>query len=611
MASLILKLSPERTISLGKSVTSLGRGPQNDVRIAHDSVKERHAHVLKDRRGYRIFATEGASLIVNGKRRPECALSDGDRIQLGEVLLVYRDQELMAEEITDAQMESPLLAARREDLEKSSREGSITESVPLEAFKKLYRFSAKLSQSPDLHTMKVNLVDAVIDLAGGDSAFLLVTQGDGFEIDVGRSRNRTDLPREEARLSDSIVQDVLRRRGPVLISDAMEDSVFAESRSVMNYKLRSVVAVPIVLGEEILGVLYLACDQRASAFSRDYLDVLMVFAAQAGLLVKNATLVTQLRQDNQALKEELDARTFGEIVGGSSSMQGIFKAVSRFAPTDISVLITGETGTGKELIAREIHRRSARAEGPFVAINMSAIPDNLLEAELFGHTKGAFTGAVAERRGKFTEADGGTLFLDEIGDLPLSLQAKLLRVIQERQIVPVGSNVPQPIDIRIISATHQDLERMQEEGAFRADLYFRLNEVQVSLPPLRERGEDIPLLASYFLTKYGEQMNRRLRRFTPRALAAMKRFKWRGNVRELEARVKKAVVMAEGPDIDLDDMELSENAMTEVLNLREAKEVYALRYIKEVLELNNGNRSKTARDLGVDPRTIYKYLEGK
>jgi len=456
------------------------------------------------------------------------------------------------------------------------------------------------------------LLDAVIALASADSGFLLVIEGAaGWSIDVGRDGANQELPKENAKISDSIVADVIRRRGPVLLSDAMEDSIFSDSRSVVNYQLRSVVAVPIIFGDEILGVLYLSCERRASAFTREYLDVLMVFAAQAGLLVKNAMLVDELRHDNEALKNELDARTFGEIVGGSSSMQGIFKAVARFAPTDISVLITGETGTGKELIAREIHRRSTRGEGPFVAINMSAIPENLLEAELFGHVKGAFTGAVTDRRGKFTEADGGTLFLDEIGDMPLSLQAKLLRVIQERQIVPVGSNKPQPIDIRLISATHRDLDEMQEQGTFRADLYFRLNEVQANLPPLRERGEDIPLLASYFLAKYAEQMNRRLRRFTPRALAAMKRFRWRGNVRELEAKVKKAVVMAEGPDIDLADLELSENAMTEIQTLRDAKETYAHRYIREVLELNDGNRSKTARDLGVDPRTIYKYLEGK
>ena len=610
MPTLILKLSPERAVQLTKSVTSIGRAPENDIRIADPSVQDRHAHVLKDKSGFRIFSTGGAPLVINGKRRTEWMLSDGDQVELGRVHALYRFADPLGDEVTDpgqgVAVVRPALQRRPEP-----RHSSITESVPLEAFKKLYRFTAKMHESPTLDALKRNLVDAVIELAKADTGFLIVVKETGVVIDVARGRGGGELDPREARLSDSIVSDVLERRRPLLISDALEDSLFADSSSVLNYRLRSVIAVPIVFGEEILGVLYLGCDQKPSAFSSEFLDILMVFAAQAGLVVKNAMLVTELVADNQALKQELDERTFGEIVGGSTSMQGVFRTVARVAPTDISVLIVGETGTGKELIARELHRRSTRAGGPFVAINMSAIPENLLEAELFGHTRGAFTGAVAERRGKFAEADGGTLFLDEIGDMPLALQAKLLRVLQERAIVQVGSNRSQPIDIRVVSATNQDLDELQEQGGFRADLFFRLNEVRVPLPPLRERGEDIPLLATYFLSKYGEQMGRRIRRFTPQAMAAMKRFRWRGNVRELEARIKKAVVMAEGPDIDLPDLELEEGGMTSILCLRDAKEAYALRYIREVLELNGGNRSKTARDLGVDPRTIYKYLEGK
>ncbi len=604
MATLVVKLGGGKNHLLTKSVTSIGRSPQNDIRIAHESVRDRHAHVLKDRHGFRIFATDGATIVVNGKKRAEWSLSDGDAIGLGEVQIQYRVVDPMGDDATEPS------AVRHEVVR--SRDPSISESVPLDAFKKLYRFSAKINESPSVAAMKSNLVDAVIALAKAETGFLLVVRENGLaEIDVARSHDGQDLPHEDAKLSDSIVLAVIEQRKPLLLSDAMEDSMFSDSRSVVNYQLRSVIAVPIVLRDEILGVLYLGCDRRTSAFSRDFLDILSVFAAQAGLLVKNAMVVDELREDNQALKQELAARAFGEIVGESTSMQGIFKAVSRFAPTDISVLITGETGTGKELIAREIHRRSTRADGPFVALNMSAIPENLLEAELFGHVRGAFTGAVSDRRGKFAEADGGTLFLDEIGDMPLSLQAKLLRVIQERTVVPVGSNEGTQIDIRILCATHQNLEVMQEEGRFRADLFFRLNEVEVHLPPLRERGDDVVLLGTYFLSKYAEQMNARVRRFTPRATAAMKRFGWRGNVRELEAKVKKAVVMAEGTDVDVTDLALEEGGMSNIMSLRDAKEAYANRYIREVLELNDGNRSKTARDLGVDPRTIYKYLEGK
>ncbi len=606
MASLIIKLNPERSVRLEKSVTSLGRGLQNDVRLNDPSVKDRHAHILKDRSGFRIFATDGAKLLINGKKKSEAALQEGDEVSLGQVKLLYKAvDEPVAKAVSTVESSAPAP-------EVDSTESTITSSVPLEALKLLYRFSAEINAGPNLEMLQRTLVDSVIGLAKADAGFLIVLDdNDQLRIDVARNGAGQDLPEEEKRLSDSIVRDVLRNREPLLLSDALEDSSFSDSRSVVNYRLRSVIAVPIVLGDELLGVLYLGCDRKTSAFSSEYLNILAVFAAQAGLLVKNAMQVDSLRQDNEALKEELDSRTFGEIVGGSGSMQEVFKAISKLAPTDISVLIVGETGTGKELIAKEIHRRSTRKDGPFVAINTSAIPQNLLEAELFGHKKGAFTGALADRRGKFAQADGGTLFLDEIGDMPLSLQAKLLRVLQERVVEKVGSNDAEPIDIRVIAATNRDLDKMQRDETFRPDLFFRLNEVQVSLPALRDRGDDILLLASYFLTKYNQQMSRRLKRFTSRAEAALKRFTWRGNVRELEARVKKAVVMSEGPDIDLADLALEESQMSRVLPLKEAKEAYAAKYVREILALNNGNRSKTARDLGVNPRTVYNYLEVK
>ncbi|MCK6544339.1 sigma 54-interacting transcriptional regulator [Myxococcota bacterium] len=638
MATLIVKVLPEKSVRLSKSVTSIGRGPQNDVRIQDGAVEERHAHVLKDRQGFRIFASEGATVLVNGKRRSEWPLADGDRIDVGGIELVYHTSDApAAEETTDPAVpvlraqaparvpsapvmtqaparpsSSPSSSSPRIDRRASERSLSITGTVPLEALKRLYVFSAKINESPTFDALKRNLVDAVIQLADADTGFMLLVRPDGsISIDVARDRRGNDLPAHESKLSDSIVADVIKRREPRLISDALEDSIFGESLSVVSYKLRSVIAVPIIRGEETLGVLYLGCDRMPSAFSPDFLDILMVFSAQAGLLVKNALAMNVLREDNKALKEALEKQAFGELVGGSTSMQGVFRAVARFAPAEISALIVGETGTGKELIAREIHRRSSRAKGPFVAINMSAIPENLLEAELFGHVKGAFTGATGDRRGKFAEANGGTLFLDEIGDMPLALQAKLLRVLQERMIEQVGSNKKTPIDIRLVSATNRDLKQAQSEGSFRPDLYFRLNEVQVVLPPLRERGDDAVLLARYFLTKYGEQMNRNVHRFTARAMAALKRYAWPGNVRELEAKVKKAIVMCEGHEIDVADLELEESQMQGILPLKEAKEVYAARYIREVLELNGGNRSKTARDLGIDPRTVYKYLEGK
>jgi transcriptional regulator with PAS, ATPase and Fis domain len=290
-------------------------------------------------------------------------------------------------------------------------------------------------------------------------------------------------------------------------------------------------------------------------------------------------------------------------------MQQVFRKVEKIAPTDISVLITGETGTGKELIAREVHVRSPRTGKPFITINCGAIPENLLESELFGHVKGAFTGAVSNKQGKFQAADGGTLFLDEIGEMALDLQVKILRAIQERVVIRVGDTRPENVDIRILAATNRDLEKEIAAGRFREDLYYRLNVVNVHLPPLRERGEDVLVIARYLLSRYAREFDAKVKGFSPNATVAIRKYNWPGNIRELENRIKKAVVLCDSSVIGPDDLGLVGDTLPQILTLADAKEKFQRDYINEVLALNNGNRTKTARDLGVDPRTIFRHLE--
>jgi transcriptional regulator with PAS, ATPase and Fis domain len=335
----------------------------------------------------------------------------------------------------------------------------------------------------------------------------------------------------------------------------------------------------------------------------------MVFASQASLIVSNALLLEELKVDNQQLSRRLEQVQFGEIVGTSRPMQEVFRKVEKVAATDISVFITGETGTGKELIAREIHRRSPRKDRPFVTINCGAIPENLLESELFGHVKGAFTGAVANKAGKFQAADAGTLFLDEIGEMPLNLQVKILRAIQERIVVRVGDTRSESVDIRILAATNRDLEEEIRLGRFREDLYYRLNVVNVHLPPLRERGDDIPVIARYLLSRYAREYDTKVKGFSPNATVSIRKYDWPGNIRELENRLKKAIVLCEGTVIGPEDLGLSGDSLPAILPLAAAKDKFQRDYINEVLAINNGNRTKTARDLGVDPRTIFRHLE--
>jgi transcriptional regulator with PAS, ATPase and Fis domain len=277
--------------------------------------------------------------------------------------------------------------------------------------------------------------------------------------------------------------------------------------------------------------------------------------------------------------------------------------------TDISVLITGETGTGKELIAREIHRRSPRAGKAFITINCGAIPENLLESELFGHVKGSFTGAVAHKQGKFQAADGGTLFLDEIGEMPIELQVKILRALQERVVYKVGDTRPETCDIRIVAATNRELEKEIAAGRFREDLYYRLNVVNVELPPLRQRGEDVLVIARYLLSRYSREYDVKVKGLSPNAAVAIRKHAWPGNIRELENRIKKAIVLCDSSVIGPDDLGLTGDVLPQILTLAEAKDKFQREYINEVLALNNGNRTKTARDLGVDPRTVFRHLE--
>jgi transcriptional regulator with PAS, ATPase and Fis domain len=366
---------------------------------------------------------------------------------------------------------------------------------------------------------------------------------------------------------------------------------------------------PLLSQGDVIGALYVGNDEVKHLFQREQLDLLTIFAGQASLILQNAMLLSALRADKEKLAAELSDKRFGEIIGACPSMMEVFRKLQKVAATDISVMITGETGTGKELIARELHRRSNRESGPFITVNCGAIPENLMESEMFGHVKGAFTGAVASRPGKFQQADGGTLFLDEIGELTLQLQVKLLRAIQERVVYRVGDSRPEKCDIRILAATNRNLEDMIKEGGFREDLYYRLNVVNLWLPPLRDRGDDVFIIAKALLSKYADELDSAVKGFSPQALTAIKKYPWPGNIRQLENRIKKALVLCDRTLLAAEDLDLGPEAQAPIVPLEKAKEDFQRRYVLEVLERNNGNRTQTARDLGVDPRTIFRYLE--
>ena len=333
---------------------------------------------------------------------------------------------------------------------------------------------------------------------------------------------------------------------------------------------------------------------------------------QLGLIVRRAFQLHELESENRRLESQVgeDRTVLGTMITAAPEMMKVARTIERVANTDVSVMLLGASGTGKELLARGVHRASRRHSGGFVAINCAAIPENLLEAELFGYEKGAFTGAIKTTEGKIELAHGGTLFLDEIGDVPLPLQVKLLRFLQDREIERIGGRKPIPVDTRIVCATHQNLEAMIAAGTFREDLYYRLAEIVVRIPSLAERHGDAPLLAKHFLARFAREMNPQIKGFAPGALAAIAQWPWPGNIRELENRMKRAVIMAEGKYVSAEDLDLAGPGQDSLpVNLKSAREEADRRAIRKALAQTDNNISSAAKLLGISRPTLYDLLK--
>ncbi len=369
----------------------------------------------------------------------------------------------------------------------------------------------------------------------------------------------------------------------------------------------------------IIMTAYSSVDTAIAALRKGAYDYVTKPFVNEDLLqtVKNAIRTKELFNENRVLKRELSKRyDFSGIVGNSEVLQSVFRIVEKIADTNVNVLIQGESGTGKELIARALHHQSSRAGKPFLAVNCGALPESLLESELFGHTKGSFTGATTDKKGLFRSADGGTLLLDEIGEMPHSLQVKLLRALQEQEVTPVGSSSPVKFDARIIAATNKDLEKEVSEDRFRDDLFYRLNVVEINLPPLRERREDIPLLIKHFIAKSANSQNLTEKQITKEAMSVLINHRWQGNIRELQNAIERAFILS-GDEIDLESLppRIKNNSHDSVFEMRDPEglrptlEEMERRYILEILNSVNKDKTDAAEILGIDLSTLYRKLK--
>ncbi len=572
----LVRADGSESLELYRPLSVVGSGAGCDLQLPEASgVEPGHFQLLEDGKGHRLLAR--AHTQVNGAKVREILLEDGDRIDVGPHQLTYRHS-----------------------LEKPQAAFALGE----EGLTALTSFARRVQSGMPPDQLIQQLLDYCVALAEADSGYVVLLENNTPSV-VARSGGAEEQS-EPVLLSDTLLDQVRGRRQPLMVADVLSDPALAEAQSVIDLRLRAAIGLPLMRGEELMGLIHLGSGRAVNRFDPATLRVLEVFSAIACILVELAEQVEGLQKERALLRSQLEAVRMGRLIGACEGMSAVFERVERIARSDAAVMILGETGTGKELVAREIHDRSYRRSGPFVAINCGAIPSELLEAELFGHKKGAFTGASRDRKGRFVEADGGTLLLDEIGEMPLPLQVKILRVLEEGVVTPVGSNKPVAVDLRVLSATHVALDQAVEEGSFREDLFYRLWQVDVHLPPLRERGEDILLLAKTFLSDTDDGWT-----LGSEAISVLLAHRWPGNVRELQNRVQRAVLLgdSERREIGPEDLGLEAVAAPEAgRSLQEAVERFRTRLVLETVAKCGGNRTEAARQLDVDPRTIFRYM---
>jgi Nif-specific regulatory protein len=486
---------------------------------------------------------------------------------------------------------------------------------------RLREISTWVSSVLDLDNLLELIIDSVTRLMEAKaSSLLLLDQKTGklyFKVAIGEKKD--EVRKFEISLGQGIAGIVAETGEPLLINDVTKDPRWdKEISEATGFQTRSIACVPMKIDGRTIGVVEIIDKEDGSPIQKEDLKILNVFAELASMAIYNARMISQVKRENLDLKEELGRKY--QIIGESAGLKKVITDALKVANSRTSTLVLGESGTGKELLARLIHHAGPRKDKPMIVLNCAALPETLLEAELFGYEKGAFTGATTRNIGKFELADGGTIFLDEIGEMAPGMQAKLLGVLQEGVFYRIGGNSPISVDVRVISATNRDVVKDVQSGRFREDLYYRLNVVQIHMPPLRERKSDVPLLCDHFLQMFKEEMGLPHLRFSQAALARMVDYDWPGNVRELRNAIERAVVMGDGEEVLPEDLPIGAlkkayPGLEAGLSLREAEDLFKKEFIVKTLRHTSGNRSKAAKIMGIQrtylSRLISKYeLQG-
>ncbi|MGA9994338.1 MAG: sigma 54-interacting transcriptional regulator [Pyrinomonadaceae bacterium] len=598
--------------ALSEEEVSIGRESSNKLCIADRSLSRRHSLIKREGDEFKLSDLESLNgTFVNDVPIKQRTLTHGDRIKVGDSLFLFLQHE-GEPEVTSSRVEFD----DKQMVTGDTMQMRGTDALYLMArdLSALMKISMTINAIRDLEEIQRKLLELIFEVVPAERGAVLLVGDAGEDFVSVFGLDRQAGPDKTVRVSRTIVKRVLTERVSILSSDVKESEAFSASESLIASLIKSVLAVPLIIFERALGVIYLDSTDVAVRFNQDHLQLVSAVANITAVALENAKHVGWLESENQRLQSEIEIEH--NMIGESAPLRKVYQFVAKVAPTDSTVLIRGESGTGKELAARAIHQNSLRAAKAFIAVNCAALTETLLESELFGHEKGAFTGAIAQKKGKIELAEGGTLFLDEIGEIAPTLQAKLLRVLQEREFERVGGTRPIKVDLRLIAATNKDLEEAIKDGSFRQDLYYRLNVVSVTMPPLRERREDIPLLASYFAAKYSKKCKRKVMGINAQTRSLLTEYDWPGNVRELENAIERAVVLGSGDRIlpeDLPEAVLEREATAGSDAAASTKYHDAVTEVKKQLILKaveqaQGNYTEAAKLLGVHPNYLHRLI---
>jgi Nif-specific regulatory protein len=617
-------------------VVRLGRALGNDLVLPDELVSGEHARIVfgGDRYLVRDLRSTNGTAVVRAERRialddangREMQLEQGDVLELGGGGRVVRLAVTIADDAD--RDDARVLAIRRID-ELGPAESAVERDTS--RLRALYEVQKRIGAAEDMNDVLVAICDGAFVLLPGATHVTVVLREDeegppSYVPIVTRVRGQQGFATQPIPVTRSVFRKVVNERAAVIAADAPRE--VAQTESLMGAQIRSVLGVPLWRGELILGVLQIDNRESTGVFSSPDLDVCAVLAHHASLAVANARLVQRLRaaedrlkKENTFLKTREESRRVGkgeqEIVGSSGAMRSLFEQLAKVVDTRVTVLIEGETGVGKELIAAAVHYRSRRRTMLFVSQNCAAMPENLLESELFGHKKGSFTGAHEDKKGLFEIADGGTLFLDEVTEMPISLQSKLLRVLQEGEIRPIGATQEKRVNVRIVAATNRNLEKEVAQGRFREDLYYRLKVFPIRVPPLRERREDIPLLAEHFIKRYAKELGKDAAGYSQQALELLQAYDWPGNVRELQNEVQRLVIQIEAggfvtPELLSPRIRQIEGVIDKVKpnkgTLKEMMDQLERWLLIEALREHDNNKTAAAKSLGITREGLHKKL---